>query len=135
MQKEILMKEEIKEEGEGKKMKIISAQQMAERKEKGMQRLQAFQNKKRSEELAMGMIARNEALDQLGLKVNEEEIMSEHFLAFSAPLIIWVSISLAVARKPGRPPTGRTPSEGGRAAPPCERKSTRLVPSENSCIN
>ena len=97
---------------------------MAKRKEKGMQRLQAFQNKKRSEELAMGMIARNEALDQLGLKVNEEEIMSEHFLAFSAPLIIWVSISLAVARKPGRPPTGRTPSEGGRAEPPCEREST-----------
>ena len=77
MQKEIFMKEEIKEEGEEKKMKIISAQQMAKRKEKGMQRLQAFQNKKQSEELAMGMIARNEALDQLGLKVNEEEIMSE----------------------------------------------------------
>ena len=77
MQKEIFMKEEIKEEGGEKKMKIISAQQMAKRKEKGMQRLQAFQNKKRAEELAMGMVARNEALDQLGLKVNEEEIMSE----------------------------------------------------------
>ena len=77
MQKEIFMKEEIKEEGEEKKMKTISAQQMAKRKEKGMQRLQAFQNKKRAEELAMGMVARNEALDQLGLKVNEEEIMSE----------------------------------------------------------
>ena len=40
---------------------------MAKRKEKGMKRLQAFQ-----EELAMGMVARNEALDQLGLKVREE---------------------------------------------------------------
>ena len=116
MQTQTFMKEEKNKEGEEKKMKTTSALQRAKRKEKGIRRLQAFQHKKRAEALAIGMVARNEALDQLGLKVNEEEIMSEHFLAFSAPLIIWVSISLAVARKPGRPPTGRTPSEGGRDA-------------------
>ena len=58
-------------------MKTISAKQMAKRKEKGMKRQQAFQNKERAEELAMGMVARNEALDRLGFKVKEEEIMSE----------------------------------------------------------
>ena len=60
-----------------KKMKTISALQRAKRKEKGMQRLQAFQNKKRAEALAIGMVARNEALDQLGLKVKEEAITLE----------------------------------------------------------
>ena len=60
-----------------KKMKTISALQRAKRKEKGIRRLQAFQHKKRAEALAIGMVARNEALDQLGLKVKEEGIISE----------------------------------------------------------
>ena len=77
MEKEIFMNEEIKGEGEEKKMKTISAKQMAKRKEKGMKRQQAFQNKERAEELAMGMVARSEALDQLGINLKEEEIMSE----------------------------------------------------------
>ena len=39
--------------------------------------MQEFQQKKRAEELAMGMVARNEALEELGFQVKEEENMSE----------------------------------------------------------
>ena len=62
-------------------MKTISALQRAKRKEKGIRRLQAFQHKKRAEALAIGMVARNEALDQLGLKVKEEAITLERAAA------------------------------------------------------
>ena len=61
MQTQTFMKEEKNKEGEEKKMKTTSALQRAKRKEKGIRHLQAFQHKKRAEELAMGMVTRNEA--------------------------------------------------------------------------
>ena len=54
------------------------------------------------------------------------ERTSRNPLAFSVPLslLIWVSISFAVTRKPGHTRARRTPSVGGRAAPPCAREPT-----------
>ena len=67
------MKKEKREEREekfsSKKKQRISAQQMAKQKEKGSRRLQECQHKKQAEELAIGMVARNEVLEQLGHKV------------------------------------------------------------------
>ena len=80
MQRQTVIKEGKNEMTEGEKKnssKQISAHQMAKRKERGIRRLQAFQNKKRVKELAMGMVARNEVLDQLGLTIEEDEIISE----------------------------------------------------------
>ena len=50
---------------------------MARHKEKGVRSMQEFQQKKRAEELAMVMVARNKSLEELDFKVKEEEIILE----------------------------------------------------------
>ena len=109
--------EERNEDGEVKnsseKKKKIAPQQMAKLKEKKSLACKSF-HKEQAEELAIGMVARNEVLEQLGLKVKEEELMSKPAAREQAESS-WLSSTPCSSQSSGYP--SRSPSPEGRPGP------------------
>ena len=73
------------------KKKAVSANQMEKQRLKSDLRRTMFQQKKRAEELANGMDVRNAALEKLGYKVKEEEIITASAKAAGDEAATWAA--------------------------------------------
>ena len=73
------------------KKKAVSANQMEKQRLKSDLRRIMFQQKKRAEELANGMDVRNAALEKLGYKAKEEEIITASAKAAGDEVATWAA--------------------------------------------
>ena len=66
--------------------------QIEKEAQRGTDRLEQYQQRKRAEELANGMVLRNAALKQLGHKIKEEEIITVSAKAEGEEAATWATI-------------------------------------------
>ena len=71
------------------KRRLSSETQIEKKKQRDSNRLNCFQQKKRAEELANGMAVRNTKLEQLGHKVEDEELITVSAMAAGDEAAAW----------------------------------------------